>query len=255
MKWDPNKYLDFSDHRGRPYYELLSRVRAENPRRVVDLGCGPGNLTATLAERWPDAVVEASDSSPDMVSAARALGLEATVQDVREWTPTPDTDVVVSNATLQWVPEHRELLRRWPSQLPGGAWIAVQVPGNFDAPSHAIIRDLTESPSWADSLSGVSLRADGTVDSPEQYADLLTEAGCVVDAWETTYVQVLTGDDPVLEWTTGTALRPVKAALSESDWLTFRGELAPLLADAYPRRSDGTTFFPFRRIFAVAQVV
>ncbi|MGU3436213.1 trans-aconitate 2-methyltransferase [Actinomycetes bacterium M1A6_2h] len=255
MKWDPNKYLDFSDQRGRPYYELLSRVRAENPRRVVDLGCGPGNLTVTLSERWPNAAVEASDSSADMVAAARALGLDAAVLDVRDWTPAADTDVVVSNATLQWVPEHRDLLRRWPSQLTQGAWIAIQVPGNFDAPSHAIIRDLAESSSWARSLSGLALRADGTVDSPEQYADLLTEAGTVVDAWETTYVQVLTGDDPVLEWTTGTALRPVKAALPEAEWLRFRDQLAPLLADAYPRRSDETTFFPFRRIFVVAQVL
>ncbi|GGF92002.1 trans-aconitate 2-methyltransferase [Rhodococcoides trifolii] len=254
MRWDPNKYLDFSDHRGRPFYELLSRVRAESPRRVVDLGCGPGNLTVALKERWPDAVVEASDSSPDMVAAAQKLGLDATVLDIREWTPAPDTDVVVSNATLQWVPEHRDLLRRWPNQLGAGAWIAVQVPGNFDAPSHAIIRDLAESKAWSKSLRDVTLRADGTVDSPERYADMLGEAGTVVDAWETTYVQVLTGDDPVLEWTTGTALRPVKASLSDQDWLTFRSELAPLLADAYPRRSDGTTFFPFRRIFVVAQV-
>ncbi|MFC9767441.1 trans-aconitate 2-methyltransferase [Rhodococcus jostii] len=252
--WDPNKYLAFADHRGRPFYELLSRVDARSPRRVVDLGCGPGNLTVSLAERWPGAVLEASDSSPEMVEAARERGLDAGRQDVRDWTPKPDTDVVVSNAALQWVPEHRELLRRWPTQLPSGAWIAVQVPGNFDAPSHTIVRDLAGSERWSRSLPDVPFRASTVVDDPTDYAGLLADAGCAVDAWETTYVQQLTGENPVLEWITGTALRPVKDALSAPEWDRFREELVPLLDEAYPRRPDGSTFFPFRRIFVVAQV-
>ncbi|AII08888.1 trans-aconitate 2-methyltransferase [Rhodococcus opacus] len=252
--WDPDKYLAFADHRGRPFYELLSRVDARSPRRVVDLGCGPGNLTVSLAERWPDAVLEASDSSPEMVEAARERGLDAGRQDVRDWTPKPDTDVVVSNAALQWVPEHRELLRRWPTQLPSGAWIAVQVPGNFDAPSHTIVRDLARSERWSGSLPDVPFRESKVVDDPTGYAGLLADAGCAVDAWETTYVQQLTGENPVLEWITGTALRPVKDALSAPEWDRFREELVPLLDEAYPRRPDGSTFFPFRRIFVVAQV-
>ncbi|MDI9979624.1 trans-aconitate 2-methyltransferase [Rhodococcus sp. IEGM 1307] len=252
--WDPNKYLAFADHRGRPFYELLSRVDARSPRRVVDLGCGPGNLTVSLAERWPDAVLEASDSSPEMVEAARERGLDAGRQDVRDWTPKPDTDVVVSNAALQWVPEHRELLRRWPAQLPSGAWIAVQVPGNFDAPSHAVVRDLASSDRWSRLLPDAPFRESKVVDDPTDYAGLLADAGCAVDAWETTYVQQLTGENPVLEWITGTALRPVKDALSTPEWDRFREELVPLLDEAYPRRPDGSTFFPFRRIFVVAQV-
>ncbi|MBC2642385.1 MULTISPECIES: trans-aconitate 2-methyltransferase [unclassified Rhodococcus (in: high G+C Gram-positive bacteria)] len=252
--WDPDKYLAFADHRGRPFFELLSRVDARSPRRVVDLGCGPGNLTVSLAERWPDTVLEASDSSPDMVAAARERGLDAERQDVRDWTPKPDTDVVVSNATLQWVPEHRELLCRWPTQLTPGAWIAVQVPGNFDAPSHAVVRDLAGSERWSRSLPDLPFREGAVVDEPATYAGLLADAGCAVDAWETTYVQQLTGENPVLEWITGTALRPVKDALSAQDWDRFRTELVPLLDEAYPRRPDGTTFFPFRRIFVVAQV-
>ncbi|TQC49991.1 trans-aconitate 2-methyltransferase [Rhodococcus sp. WS4] len=252
--WDPDKYLAFADHRGRPFYELLSRVDARSPRRVVDLGCGPGNLTVSLAERWPDAVLEASDSSPEMVEAARERGLDASRQDVRDWTPKPDTDVVVSNAALQWVPEHRELLRRWPTRLPTGAWIAVQVPGNFDAPSHAIVRDLAGTEHWSRSLADIPFRESKVVDDPVEYAGLLADAGCAVDAWETTYVQQLTGENPVLEWITGTALRPVKDALPAQEWDRFRTELVPLLDEAYPRRPDGTTFFPFRRIFVVAQV-
>jgi trans-aconitate 2-methyltransferase len=252
--WDPGKYLAFADHRSRPFFDLVGRVAAEAPRRVVDLGCGPGNLTSSLAGCWPSAVVEASDSSPEMVAAARERGIDASVLDVREWQPAEDTDVVVSNAVLQWVPGHEELLARWVKQLPHGAWLAFQVPGNFDAPSHVRVRELAASARWRDRLAAVVLREDGAVLDPAGYAALLSDAGCVVDAWETTYLQRLTGDDPVLEWITGTALRPIRNALADADWQEFRAELAPRLRADYPQRADGTTWFPFRRVFAVAQM-
>jgi trans-aconitate 2-methyltransferase len=251
--WDPAKYLAFADHRSRPFFDLVARISADAPRRVVDLGCGPGNLTATLAERWPDAVLEASDSSPAMVAAARARGIEAAMLDVREWQPAPDSDVVVSNAVFQWVPGHDELLARWVKQLPQGAWLAFQVPGNFDAPSHVRTRELAASDAWRDRLGPVVLREDDAVLDPAGYAGVLSDAGCEVDAWETTYLQRLTGEDPVLEWITGTALRPVRDALSDDDWQRFRAELAPALRADYPQRADGTTWFPFRRVFAVAR--
>jgi trans-aconitate 2-methyltransferase len=251
--WSPDVYLAFADHRGRPFFDLLSRVGAEKPRRVVDLGCGPGNLTVTLAQRWPDASLEAWDSSPEMVESARERGVDAQVGDVREWTPKPDTDVVVSNATLHWVPEHPQLLVRWAGELAAGSWIAMQVPGNFGAPSHRAVRELAGREQWLEPLQDLPSR-DGQVDSPAGYAELLTDAGCTVDAWETTYIHELTGEQPVLEWITGTALRPVKSRLTDAQWEQFRQELTPLLDDAYPRRSDGRTFFPFRRIFVVAQV-
>lgn len=252
--WDPNTYLAFADHRSRPFFDLVARIRADDPRRVVDLGCGPGNLTETLAARWPGAAVEAMDSSPEMVEAARRLGIAAQVGDVREWAPAPDTDVVVSNAVFQWVPGHDELLTRWVKQLPAGAWLAFQVPGNFDAPSHVRIRELVREPRWRERLASVVLREDDAVLDPAGYAGLLADAGCAVDAWETTYVQRLTGEDPVLEWVTGTALRPIRSALDEADWADFRAELAPRLRAEYPVRADGTTWFPFRRVFAVARV-
>ena len=251
--WDPGKYLDYDDLRARPFYDLITRVPANAPRRVVDLGCGPGHLTGVLSERWSGAVVEALDSSPEMVTAAREAGVSAEVADVRTWRPRADTDVVVSNAVLQWVPEHRELLRRWVGELPKGAWLAVQMPGNFRAPSHALVRSLAEQPEWADALAGAGLRAEDTVDDPIGYAELLAEAECAVDAWETTYVQRLTGRDAVLEWISGTALRPVRAVLDDDGWSRFRERLAPLLDEAYPPRADGTTWFPFRRVFVVAQ--
>ncbi|MBP2334298.1 trans-aconitate 2-methyltransferase [Saccharothrix coeruleofusca] len=245
--WDPGKYLAFADHRSRPFHELVARVRAEAPRRVVDLGCGPGNLTTTLAERWPDAELEALDSSPEMVAAARERGLAASVGDITEWRPAPDTDVVISSAVLQWLPDQDALLRRWTTELSSGAWLALQVPGNFQAPSHELLLEVVRR-SWPELEDLLRFH----VFTPAGYAEVLE--GCEVDAWETTYLHVLHGENAVLEWITGTALRPIRAALGDQEWAAFRAELAPLLARAYPRRTDGSTWFPFRRVFAVARV-
>lgn len=252
--WNPDTYLAFADDRGRPFYDLLSRVRAEAPRGVVDLGCGPGNLTETLAQRWPGATLEAWDSSPEMVAAAQARGLDAHVGTIEHWEPQPDTDVVVSNAALQWVPSHRELVARWARQLSAGAWIAFQVPGNFDAPSHHAVRALARREPFVQPLRDMPWRDVGQVDTPVQYAGLLTDAGCSVDAWETTYVHQLSGETPVLDWITGTALTQVKGRLTDELWQQYRQAIIPMLAEAYPRRADGTTFFPFRRVFVVARV-
>jgi len=253
--WDPTTYLAFADHRARPFHELLNRVGAQRPRRVVDLGCGPGNLTVTLAKRWPDAAIEALDSSPEMVIAARAAGVSARVGDVTEWRPAADTDVIVSNAVLQWVPSHRELLCDWAAALPVDGWLAVQMPGNFDAPSHQLIRELAQSPTWRAALPEVGSRDGAEVGEPGEYADLLADQGVLVDAWETTYLQRLTGADPVLDWVSGTALRPIRAQLDDERWQRFRADLGPLLHKAYPARTDGSTWFPFRRLFLVAHRV
>ena len=180
--WDPDKYLSYADLRARPFVELLARVRADAPRRVVDLGCGAGNLTGRLAERWPGAAVEAFDNSPEMVAKARENGVDAHLADVAGWTPAPDTDVVVTNAVLQWVPGHRELLRRWAGALPPGSWLAVQVPGNFGAPSHRLARELAADPEWAPRLGPDPLPGPDAVEDPRGYADLLVAAGCDVDA-------------------------------------------------------------------------
>lgn len=247
--WDPGKYLDFADHRARPFFDLVARIDAAAPRRVTDLGCGPGNLTSALAGRWPDAEIEAVDSSPEMVAAARARGLVARLGDVRSWVPAPDTDVVVSNAVLQWVPGHPALTVEWARRLPAGAWLAFQVPGNFAAASHTEIRAVA-----AGLPAAVRPRPADAVLDPAGYAAPLADLGCAVDAWETTYLQRLSGPDAVLEWVTGTALRPVRAVLSDEDWQDFRAELAPRLRAAYPPRPDGTTWFPFRRVFVVARV-
>lgn len=248
--WDPALYLQFDDHRARPFHDLLARVGARAPRRVVDAGCGPGHLTGLLAQRWPDARVTAFDSSPEMVEAARGRGIDAERAEIADWTPAPDTDVVVTNAVLQWVPGHAALLPGWLAALPPGAWFALQVPGNLSAPSHALVRELLHEPRWAGT---VDLRDETAVPEPVAYAELLAASGAAVDVWETTYQHRLTGPDPVLEWISGTALRPVRDTLAPDDYARFRAELAPRLRAAYPARPDGSTWFPFRRIFAVSR--
>ncbi|MEH0936566.1 trans-aconitate 2-methyltransferase [Micromonospora psammae] len=252
--WDPTTYLRYADERSRPFHDLVARVAVDRPRAVVDLGCGPGALTATLATRWPDARIAGIDSSPEMIDRAAALDapVDFTVGDVRRWRPAPDVDVVVANAVLQWVPGHRELLTRWAGELPAGAWLAFQVPGNFAAPSHRALREVARRERWSAAL-GPLLR-EAPVDDPSDYAASLAAAGCAVDAWETTYVHLLpaAADHPVLAWMEGTALRPVRAALDAAAWVGFRAELAVRLAEAYPAR-QGQVYFPFRRIFVVAR--
>ena len=248
--WDPQSYQTFDDHRARPFRELVARVSASRPRRVVDLGCGPGTRTVELAARWPGAVLEALDSSPDMVTDARARGVNAHLVDVRDWSPAADADVVICNAVLQWVPEHADLLPGWLTALPPGAWFAMQVPGNFAAPSHLLVRELVAEQPWAQRVQ--PLREDVVLD-PAGYAELMTAAGCRTDAWETTYLQRMEGEDPVLRWISGTALRPIRAALPDAEWNRFCAQLAPRLREAYPASPDGSTWFPCRRVFAVAQ--
>lgn len=248
--WNPSLYLTFDDHRARPFRDLLARIPADRPRRVVDMGCGPGHLTHLLALRWPDAAITAFDSSAEMVEAARQRGIDADRIDVVDWTPPADADVVITNAVLQWVPRHWDLLPRWMDALPRGACFAMQVPGNFLSPSHLLLRELAEEPRWSRRFS---LRDALAVLEPQEYAALLSQSGAQVDAWETTYLHRLTGDDPVLTWISATALRPVRDALDDDDYQAFTAELAPRLRAAYPSGPDGSTWFPFRRIFAVAR--
>lgn len=254
--WDPAQYLRFGDERSRPFFDLVGRIGAERPRRVVDLGCGPGQLTAALAARWPAAQIRGIDSSAEMIAAAAqqlssaGAGLSFAREDVRDWRPEQPVDVIVSNAVLQWVPGHEELLAPWAAALVPGGWLAFQVPGNFGQPSHAILRDLAGSDRWRARLADVPLNRQAA--DPADYADLLSRAGCSVDAWETTYLHVLPGEDPVLEWYKGTGLRPVLAALEPAQAAEFLAEYGARARAAYPRRPYGT-ILPFRRVFVVAR--
>lgn len=254
MKWDPIQYGRYGAERARPFLDLVARIDAAAPRRVVDLGCGPGTLTALLSERWPEAHVEGIDASTEMIAEALPLespSLTFRIGDIADWAPPADADVIVSNAALQWVPGHRDVVRSCARALPPGGWLAVQLPGNFGSPSHQLMRELAASPRWAPHLDGV-LRHHDTVGEPGEYAALLLGAGLRADVWESTYLHVLGGVDPVLEWVRGTGLRPVLAALDSSgqDRAEFEAEYAAALRLAYPATARGT-LFGFRRIFAV----
>jgi trans-aconitate 2-methyltransferase len=252
--WDPAAYLRFAGERARPFTDLLARVRPATPRTVVDLGCGTGALTAALAERWVDAQVIGVDSSPEMLATAAEHAVAERVRfvagDVRDWSPGGPVDVVVSNAVLHWVPGHDRLLTRWASWLAPGGVLAVQVPGNFRSPTHATLAALCRSPRWAGTLAGVAPAEDAVLE-PAGYLDVLTGAGLRPDVWETTYLHVLTGADPVLGWVRSTTLRPVLARLDGAEAAEFTGAYAAALRAAYPPRPDGTTVLSFRRIFAV----
>jgi trans-aconitate 2-methyltransferase len=258
MRWDPAQYDRYSDERSRPFFELIARVRVDDPHRVVDIGCGPGALTRALFDRWPNARVTGVDSSADMIETAKPLEvpgrLEFVRADLREWHPDTTVDVVVANAVLQWVPGHRDRIADLAAWLrPGGA-LAFQVPDNFDEPSHQILRDLRLSARWRDRLGPDADRGAG-VERPHTYFDVLADSGLAADVWQTTYLHVLHGDDAVLEWIKGTALRPVLDALAGDEAATnaFLAECGAELRVAYPQTPHGT-LFPFRRTFAVGHL-
>jgi trans-aconitate 2-methyltransferase len=259
--WDPGQYLKFEDERGRPFADLLSRVAHPDPRQIVDLGCGPGNMTAKLQDRWPEARVIGIDSSAEMIDRALPLAipgrLEFVQQDVREWRPDAPVDVLLSNATLQWVPGHVDLFRRFIGALSPGGVFAFQVPANFTEPSHTILADLAASERWRDVLG--QLVTYPPVLAPDAYLSAVAATGARPDVWETTYLHVLHGPDAVLQWLRATGLRPALTALAATghpgDTEEFLASYSSLLTAAYPTDRNGDTVFPFRRIFAVASLV
>jgi trans-aconitate 2-methyltransferase len=259
--WDPVHYQRYAGERGRPFLDLIGRVHTPTPATVVDLGCGPGPMTAILSDRWPGAEITGIDSAPEMIEAAtthaRPGRLRFEVGSIADWVP-PAVDVIVSNAALQWVPEHVKLLPVWADALrPGGA-MAVQMPRSRGMPAGEVFQEVAASSRWAARL-GAAASAAGprSAASPvrpvEEYVDLLAGLGLTVDAWETTYLHVLPGTDPVLDWFAGTGLRPYLDALRDDPraLAEFRAEVGAKLREAYPAAPYGT-ILPFPRIFVVA---
>jgi trans-aconitate 2-methyltransferase len=254
MDWDPVRYLSFADERGRAFVELLTRIGAEAPAVVVDLGSGPGTFTTLLAERWPQAHVIGVDSSPTMVdfAANETPSIDYVLADIHNWQPSEPVDVLISNATLHWVPGHlTSLIPRLARAVVPGGWFAFQVPGNFDEPSHTIRQELESLPEFRQHLGYSS--AKGNAHDARTYLRALTELGCTVDAWESTYLHVLHGPDPVFEWVASTSARPTLDALPPDTRARFEELFKGQLAMAYPAE-DGTVVLPFRRVFVVARI-
>lgn len=253
--WDPDRYLTFADERGRPFVELVGRIGATRPRTVVDLGCGAGNLTRLLVDRWPEARVTGVDFSPEMVDrVSRVEGLAPELRDIRDWAgsggePSEPVDVLVTNAALQWVPGHLDLLPALVDRVAEGGWFAMQVPGNVDEPSHTIRSELAAEPLYAEHTEGV---AAPEAHDAAAYLRVLQAAGVEVDAWETTYLHVLEGPDPVFAWVSGTGARPTLQSLPDGLRPRFEAEFKKRLARAYPVDARSRVVLPFGRVFAVA---
>lgn len=272
--WDPGQYHKFSDHRTRPAVELLGRVPPIEPALAVDLGCGSGEHTRLIAERWPGAAVQGIDNSPEMLARARAAddgnggtaddggrtgrapAIEWLEADIASWTPPSPPGLVFANAALQWVDGHEALFPRLLGCLAAGGALAVQMPLSRKSPSHLLMSETLASGGPGGAPIGPEpLRREvarrWVLDAPEYY-DLLAPHAATLDVWETEYLQVLRGDDPVLEWVSGTGLRPILNGLAGEERERFLGAYRRALRRTYPARPDGTTLYPFRRLFIVA---
>jgi len=253
MSWNPAQYQKFAQPRLRPALELLARVELESPAFVYDLGCGTGALTKIMAERWPHATVTGIDSSSDMLerAASGSPNLRWLRRDIAGWKPHEAPNLIFSNAALHWLPDHERVLPALLKSLAPDGVLAVQMPRNFSAPSHLAIGETVRAGPWRPRLE--PLLRESPVADPMWYFELLSSAGAEVDLWQSVYFQVLRGEDPVKEWTKGTWLQPFLQALHEHERGAFEAAYAKRVAAAYPKRADGTTVFPFLRLFFVAR--
>lgn len=254
MPWDPEHYALFDSWRRRPAHDLVAALPSLTPRTVMDLGCGAGHLARLLADRWPDADVLGVDGSPAMLERARATPSRVRWRqaDLRVWRPDRPVDLLISNAALHWLDGHERLFPELLGCLAPGGVLAVQMPRNFEAPSHRLLYETAADGPWADRLAPVLRTAP--VHAPDIYYGWLAPLARRLDIWETEYLQVLDGDDPVLQWTRGTTLLPVLDTLAGAELDAFLAAYRTRLNAAYPRRPDGGTLFPFRRVFLVARV-
>jgi trans-aconitate 2-methyltransferase len=252
--WNPELYLKFSGERTRPCRDLTARIAIERPGRIIDLGCGPGNSTAVLADRWPGAEIAGLDSSPDMVCQARASypAFQWTHGDIAAWAGEAGEsfDIVFSNAALQWVPDHAAVFPKLLARVSPHGALAVQMPANLDAPAQSLMRELAAEPRWREQLAGARNWYSHDFDF---YYDALSPHAAALELWSTEYVAQMDGIEAIVEWYRGTGLRPYLDALGGGpEEETFLAAYLERLRSAYPVHADGKVLFPFRRIFVVA---
>jgi trans-aconitate 2-methyltransferase len=267
--WDPDQYRRFASHRLRPALELLARVEGIVPRTVYDLGCGTGEITRILAARWPGAHVHGVDSSEAMLAKARGVvpgnasagdrdRVTFELGDLATWTAPEPADLLYSNAAYHWIPDHRAVFPRLLRSLARGGAMVVQMPMSWDLPAHRAMRDVLEQGPGDGSPFGSRALRDAMNRKPlldtAEYYDLLRANAAEVDIWETEYLQVLEGEDAVLEWVSGTGLRPILEGLQGEEREAFLDRYRRRLREIYPRRADGRTLYPFRRLFLYAGV-
>lgn len=261
-EWNPAQYLKFADERTRAARDLLARVPGDSygatgdqaPLRVLDLGCGPGNSTELLAARFPEARLEGLDSSPQMLTEARARLPQAHFAevDLASWTPPADADLLFANAVFQWVPGHLAAMTRILAALPGGAVLAVQMPDNLLQPSHQLMRDIAQEAPFASKLAGAIIQRRPLEPISVCY-DALSEFCSSLDIWTVTYQHRMTGPEGITEWVMGTGLRPFIEPLDAAERAWFLETYTQAVAAAYPPQRDGVTLLPFPRRFIVAR--
>jgi trans-aconitate 2-methyltransferase len=251
LDWNPQQYLRFSEERLRPAVDLAARIDHACPKRVVDLGCGTGNALPVLAARFPEAELIGVDSSPAMLKKANSTGFKTQLADIATWSPPEPVNVIFSNAALQWLPDHKALFPRLLTCLAPEGVLAVQMPAMHHEPVRALQSIVASSGPWSQQLSRVT--SAPPILEPTAYYDLLSEHVSTIEIWMTQYLHVLRGKDPVLQWTTGTSLRPYLDALRPSDRAGFMAAYSKALRPHYPPRADGTVLLPFRRLFIIAK--
>ena len=253
--WDPAQYLKFEDHRARPAFDLIARIGLSVPGDILDLGCGAGNITRVLAQRFPDRSIIGVDSSPPMIERARAVLPSARFidADMATFIPSAPAALIFSNAALHWLPDHASLFPKLLARVAPGGVLAVQMPRNHAAPSHTLVLEVARAASSPTIRAKIeAIWRPSPVEPAEFYYDLLAPGASTIDLWETEYIHVLEGENPVTEWTKGTALRPVLDALEPAETAEFLAEYGRRIALAYPKSADGNTLFRFRRLFLVA---
>lgn len=256
--WHADKYLSFNEQRTRPAIDLLARVEQQNPQLIIDLGCGPGNSTFQLQKHWPAARIIGIDNSITMLAKAKkiASNIEWQNADISSWQPETAPNIIFANAVLQWLDDHEVLIPKLLGFLASQGTLAIQMPRNYDQATHTTIVELVKSQNWRNKLSHLlrynESETNWPVHTPEFYYHLLAPLAKKIDIWQTEYLTILEGENPVAQWAEGTALCPFLAALAEPERTVFLNEYKEKIAQIYRPTKQGKTLLPFRRIFIVA---